>query len=88
LLLLTVLIIAIKEGWNARGLALICGLLYLFRLEFIGIGAIVLVTVLSDGKRATRKDRVQFIGLYLLLLTRASKPPKAAGCDPRSVLKV
>lgn len=67
LLLLTTLFIAIERRKDARTIALLCGMLYLARLEFIGIGAIVFLFLLPDRWRTTR-GRLLFIGVHLLCL--------------------
>ena len=68
LLLLMGLFVAIQRRRDVRLIALLCGLLYLVRLEFIGIGALVFVFFLFDRTRATRSDRLEFAAIYLLCL--------------------
>lgn len=68
LLLLMGLFIAIQQRKDVRLIAVLCGLLYLLRLEFIAIGALVFVFFLFDRTRATRSARFQFAVIYLLCL--------------------
>ncbi len=68
LLLLTALFVAIQQRRDPKLIALLCGLLYLFRLEFIGMGALVFVFFLLDPQRVSQKERVHFLGIYFLCL--------------------
>lgn len=68
LLLLTALFMALQQHRGPKLVALLCGLLYLFRLEFIGMGALVFVFFLLDPTRTSSKERMHFLGIYFLCL--------------------
>lgn len=64
LLMLIGLFVAIEQRRNVRLIALLCGLLYLVRLEFIGIGVLVFAFFMLDHTRARRADRLSFVIIY------------------------
>ncbi|MBK6754136.1 MAG: hypothetical protein IPG69_11225 [Flavobacteriales bacterium] len=64
LLLMTGLLVAIQQQKDVRLIALLCGLLYLQRVELIGVGVLVFGMFLLDRERATRADRLNFLLIY------------------------
>ncbi len=66
LLLLVALIAELRERRDPVRLAVITGLLYLFRLEFIAMGVLVFFCFLLKG--STGRDRTRFILVHLCFL--------------------
>jgi hypothetical protein len=67
LLLIVLLFITLKEKWDVRAIALVCGLLYLARLEMIGVGPLVFL-FLWGKERSTPRQRLHFVGVWLLCI--------------------
>ena len=67
LLLIVLLFITLKEKWDVRAIALVCGLLYLARLELIGVGPLVFL-FLWGKRRSTPRERLHFAGVWLLCI--------------------
>lgn len=66
LLLLTALFIALQRQSDVRLLALLCGLLYLMRLEFIGLGPLLFGMLVLGPRRISSKERLHYLGVLLL----------------------
>ncbi|MEO8588587.1 MAG: hypothetical protein ABI432_04400 [Flavobacteriales bacterium] len=81
-LLLPLLLIAWKRGSDLRVLGLLCGLLYLARLELLGIGPLLLATFyVTERKRLTRNGVIGFLLAFAVCVVPYLLRRYALFCD-------